>query len=93
MASVSIGGVSLKSLINHSLNGFWSHVVWVGVVRRAVSDVHRAGTRVHIPARGGSEAHNGPPDSILSHKPKPLEKHRPPPPQSVWSLDKLSYPP
>ncbi|GJY26426.1 hypothetical protein Tco_0401152 [Tanacetum coccineum] len=33
MASVSIGRVSHKSLINHSLNGFWSHVVWVGVVR------------------------------------------------------------
>ncbi|GJY15109.1 hypothetical protein Tco_0385531 [Tanacetum coccineum] len=46
-----------------------------------VSDVHEAGTRVHIPAHGGSEAHNGPPDSILSHEPKPLEKHRPPPPQ------------
>ncbi|GJW76644.1 hypothetical protein Tco_0138326, partial [Tanacetum coccineum] len=47
----------------------------------AVSDVNRAGTRVHIPAHGGSEAHNGPTDSILSHEPKPLEKHRPPPPQ------------
>ncbi|GJV74497.1 hypothetical protein Tco_1506081 [Tanacetum coccineum] len=40
----------------------------------AVSDVHGAGTRVHIPAHGGSEAHNGPPDSILSHKPNPLGK-------------------
>ncbi|GKD12182.1 hypothetical protein Tco_1196589, partial [Tanacetum coccineum] len=30
----------------------------------AISDVHGAGTRVHIPAHGGSEAHNGPPDSI-----------------------------
>ncbi|GKF80878.1 hypothetical protein Tco_0239480, partial [Tanacetum coccineum] len=38
-------------------------------------------TRVHIPAHGVSEAHNGPSDSILSHKPKPLGKHRPPPPQ------------
>ncbi|GJR18161.1 hypothetical protein Tco_0966688 [Tanacetum coccineum] len=37
MASVSIGGVSQKSLINHSLNGFWSHVVWVGVVRRVLT--------------------------------------------------------
>ncbi|GJT85229.1 hypothetical protein Tco_1066946 [Tanacetum coccineum] len=33
VASISIGGVSQKSLINHSLDGFWSHVVWVGVVR------------------------------------------------------------
>ncbi|GKA69142.1 hypothetical protein Tco_0775206 [Tanacetum coccineum] len=45
-----------------------------------VSDVHGAETRVHIPAHGGFEAHNGPPDSILSHEPKPLGKHRPPPP-------------
>ncbi|GJR38104.1 hypothetical protein Tco_1213788 [Tanacetum coccineum] len=39
MACVSIGGVSLKSLINHSLDGFWSHVVWVGVASRATFDV------------------------------------------------------
>ncbi|GKC91744.1 hypothetical protein Tco_1152393, partial [Tanacetum coccineum] len=44
----------------------------------AVSDVHGAGTRVHIPALGGSEAQNRPPDSILSHEPKPLGKHRHP---------------
>ncbi|GJT52837.1 hypothetical protein Tco_0978994, partial [Tanacetum coccineum] len=58
----------------------------------AVSDVHGAETRVHIPAHGGSEAQNGQPDSIFSHEPKPLGKHRPPPPQSVWSPDELSYP-
>ncbi|GKE40374.1 hypothetical protein Tco_1463779, partial [Tanacetum coccineum] len=46
----------------------------------AVSDVHGDETRVHIHAHGGSEAHNGPPDLILSYKPKPLGKHRPPPP-------------
>ncbi|GKD92695.1 hypothetical protein Tco_1372532, partial [Tanacetum coccineum] len=46
-----------------------------------VSDVHGAGIHVHIPAHGGSEAHNRLPDSILSHEPKPLRKHRPPPPQ------------
>ncbi|GJU48645.1 hypothetical protein Tco_1218200 [Tanacetum coccineum] len=34
-----------------------------------------------IPAHGVSEAHNGSPHSILSHEPKPLGKHRPPPPQ------------
>nr|GEU86136.1 retrotransposon protein, putative, Ty3-gypsy subclass [Tanacetum cinerariifolium] len=33
VGSVSIGGVSQKGLINHSLNRLWSHVVWVGVVR------------------------------------------------------------
>ncbi|GKF15370.1 hypothetical protein Tco_0056832, partial [Tanacetum coccineum] len=58
----------------------------------AVSDVHGVGTHVHIPAHGGSEAHNGPPGSILSHEPKPLGKHRSPPPQSVLSPDEISYP-
>ncbi|GKD93851.1 hypothetical protein Tco_1373688 [Tanacetum coccineum] len=57
------------------------------------SDVPGSRTRVHTPAHGGSEAHNGLPDSILPNEPKPLEKHRPPPPQSVLSPDKLSYPP
>ncbi|GJW03062.1 hypothetical protein Tco_1561918 [Tanacetum coccineum] len=37
MASISISGVSQKSLINHSLDGFWSHVVWVGVVRSVLT--------------------------------------------------------
>ncbi|GKC86715.1 hypothetical protein Tco_1147364, partial [Tanacetum coccineum] len=59
----------------------------------AVSDVHGAGTRVHIPAHGVSEAYNGPPDSILSHEPKPLGKHRPPPLQYVPSPGESSYPP
>nr|GFB52563.1 hypothetical protein [Tanacetum cinerariifolium] len=40
-------------------------------------------TRVHIPAHDGSEAHNELPDLILSNEPKPLRKHRPPPPQSA----------
>ncbi|GKC97790.1 hypothetical protein Tco_1168065 [Tanacetum coccineum] len=57
-----------------------------------VSDVHGAGTRVHIPAHGRSEAHNGPLDSVLSHQPKPLGKHRPPPLQLVLSPNELSYP-
>ncbi|GKA78871.1 hypothetical protein Tco_0785408 [Tanacetum coccineum] len=59
----------------------------------AVSDVPGSGTRVHTPAHGGFEAHNGLPDSILPNEPKPLGKHRPPPPQSVLSPDELSYPP
>ncbi|GJR70214.1 hypothetical protein Tco_0016279 [Tanacetum coccineum] len=59
----------------------------------AVSDVHGAETRVHIPAHGGSGAQNELPDSIISHEPKPLRKHMPPPPQSVWSPDELFYPP
>ncbi|GJV35085.1 hypothetical protein Tco_1407562 [Tanacetum coccineum] len=44
-----------------------------------LSNVHGAESRVHTPAHSGSEALNGPPDSVLSHKPKPLGKHRPPP--------------
>ncbi|GJW18084.1 hypothetical protein Tco_0025520 [Tanacetum coccineum] len=36
MASISIGGVSQKSLINHSLNGFRSHVVWLSSAALAV---------------------------------------------------------
>nr|GEY86189.1 hypothetical protein [Tanacetum cinerariifolium] len=36
VASVYIGGVSQKGLINHGLNGLWSHVVWVGVVKRDI---------------------------------------------------------
>ncbi|GKA55896.1 hypothetical protein Tco_0754968 [Tanacetum coccineum] len=125
VACVSIGGVSLKSLINHSLDGFWSHVVWVGVVRRvlatrsacrpslvsclsslgesvpyapnayvvAVPDVPGYGSRVHTHDHGGSEAPDGSPDSILSSEPKPLGKHRPPPPQSILSPGESSYPP
>ncbi|GKA51831.1 hypothetical protein Tco_0745027 [Tanacetum coccineum] len=45
MACVSIGGVSLKSLINHSLDGLWSHVVWVGVASRGV--MSSSGRRCH----------------------------------------------
>ncbi|GJZ38215.1 hypothetical protein Tco_0584406, partial [Tanacetum coccineum] len=55
--------------------------------------VYGARTRVHIPTHGRSKAHNGPPDSILSHDPKPLGKHRPPPLQLILSPDELSYPP
>ncbi|GKC87815.1 hypothetical protein Tco_1148464, partial [Tanacetum coccineum] len=36
VASLSIGGVSQKSLVNHCLDGFWSHVVWVGVVNSGI---------------------------------------------------------
>ncbi|GKF55525.1 hypothetical protein Tco_0165865, partial [Tanacetum coccineum] len=47
----------------------------------AVSDVPRSRSRVHTHGHGGSEAHDGLPDLILSSEPKPLGKHRPPPPQ------------
>ncbi|GKB14107.1 hypothetical protein Tco_0848030 [Tanacetum coccineum] len=92
-------GQSLKALPSQpAASGSESHVPGVGSESEypgtvVVSDVHGAETRVHIPVHGGSEAHNGPPNSILSHEPKPLRKHKPPPPQSVWSPDELSYPP
>ncbi|GJT73023.1 hypothetical protein Tco_1032309 [Tanacetum coccineum] len=60
---------------------------------RPAASGSEAETRVHIPAHGGPGAQNELPGSILSHESKPLEKHRPPPPQSVWSPDELSYPP
>ncbi|GKF81398.1 hypothetical protein Tco_0240000, partial [Tanacetum coccineum] len=47
----------------------------------AVFDVPGSGSRVHTHGHGGSEAHDGLHDSILSSEPKPLRKHRPPPPQ------------
>nr|GEX71527.1 reverse transcriptase domain-containing protein [Tanacetum cinerariifolium] len=40
VAFVSVGEVSQKGLINHSLNGLWSHVVWVSVVRRDIRSLY-----------------------------------------------------
>ncbi|GKB34063.1 hypothetical protein Tco_0879005, partial [Tanacetum coccineum] len=56
---------------------------------QSVASGSEAGTRLHTPAYGGFETHDGPSDSILSSEPKPLGKHRPPPPQSVWSPEEL----
>ncbi|GJV74432.1 hypothetical protein Tco_1506016 [Tanacetum coccineum] len=92
-------GQSLEALLSQlATSGSESHVP--GVVSEeeyhitiVVSDEHGAETRVHIPAYGGSEAHNGLSDSILLHESKPLGRHRPPLPKSVWSPNELSYPP
>ncbi|GKD25776.1 hypothetical protein Tco_1231990 [Tanacetum coccineum] len=51
------------------------------------------GSHVHTHDHGGSEALDGSPNSILSSKPKPLGKHRPPPSQSILSPRESSYPP
>ncbi|GJX28710.1 hypothetical protein Tco_0236789 [Tanacetum coccineum] len=83
VASISIGGVSQKSLVNHCLDGFWSHVVWVGVVNRGVPV--RWVTRMYTHDHDGSEAPDELHDSILSSEPKPFKKHRPPPPLSILS--------
>ncbi|GKE01764.1 hypothetical protein Tco_1389747 [Tanacetum coccineum] len=50
-------------------------------------------SHVHIHDHDGSEAPDESPDSILSSEPKPLEKHRPPPPPSILSPGESSYPP
>ncbi|GJT89865.1 hypothetical protein Tco_1078710 [Tanacetum coccineum] len=53
------------------------------------------GDRSHVHTRDhdGSEALDESPDSILSSEPKPLGKHRPPPPPSILSPGESSYPP
>ncbi|GJZ62508.1 hypothetical protein Tco_0618645 [Tanacetum coccineum] len=51
------------------------------------------GSRVHTHDHDRSEALDESPDSILSSKPKPLGKHRPPRPPSILSPRESSYPP
>ncbi|GJV63418.1 hypothetical protein Tco_1474246 [Tanacetum coccineum] len=131
VASIPIGGVSQESLVDHCLDGFGGHVVWVGVVdwrvwsssgcsannsvrhvanlsllssddsesfyhlspwrlrsvsrTIAVSGVPVDRSHVHTHDHDGSEAPDELPDSIPSNEPKPLGKHRPPPPPSIRS--------
>ncbi|GJV26218.1 hypothetical protein Tco_1378913, partial [Tanacetum coccineum] len=59
----------------------------------AVSGVPGDGSRMHTHDHDGSGAPDESPDSILSSKPKPLGKHRPPPPPSILSSGESSYPP
>ncbi|GKG24233.1 hypothetical protein Tco_0392269 [Tanacetum coccineum] len=59
----------------------------------AVYGVPRDGSRVHTQDHDGSEAPDESLDSILSSEPKPLGKHRPPPPLSIPSPEESSYPP
>ncbi|GKE55411.1 hypothetical protein Tco_1494596 [Tanacetum coccineum] len=56
-------------------------------------DVPGGGSRMHTHDHNGSEAPDGSSDSILSSEPKPLRKHRPPPPPSILSPRESSYPP
>ncbi|GKG53027.1 hypothetical protein Tco_0552295, partial [Tanacetum coccineum] len=58
-----------------------------------VPDVPGYGSHVYTHDHGGSEAPNRLLDSLLSSEPKPLGKHRFPPPQSILSLGESSYPP
>nr|GFD27849.1 hypothetical protein [Tanacetum cinerariifolium] len=107
--TVNVDDTSLKAMVAIDGAGFdWSYMaddeVPTNMALRAfldseylaavaVSDVPGSRTHVYIPAHGGSEAHNELPDSILSNVPKPLEKHKPPSSQSIWSPNGLSYPP
>ncbi|GJR22796.1 hypothetical protein Tco_0971323 [Tanacetum coccineum] len=59
----------------------------------AVSGVPGDRSHVHTHDHDGSEAPDESPDSILSSGPKPLGKHRPPPPPSILSPRESSYPP
>ncbi|GJZ44251.1 hypothetical protein Tco_0591506 [Tanacetum coccineum] len=76
------------SLISRLMSLITRRVSAISVV---VPDVPGYGPRVHTHDHDGSEAPNGSPDSILSSVPKPLGKHRPPPPPSILSLGESSY--
>ncbi|GJV26206.1 hypothetical protein Tco_1378901 [Tanacetum coccineum] len=56
-------------------------------------DVPGYESRVHTHDHDGSEAPDRSPDSILSSKPKPLGKPKPPPLPSILSPRESSYPP
>ncbi|GKD17811.1 hypothetical protein Tco_1206969 [Tanacetum coccineum] len=62
-------------------------------LRCSVSDVLGSGSHVNTHDHGGSESHDELADLILSSKPKPLGKYRPPPPPSILSPRESSYPP
>ncbi|GJX06942.1 putative reverse transcriptase domain-containing protein [Tanacetum coccineum] len=82
VASISMVEFRREKELGHSLLGsVWSHVVWAV----AVSGVPEDGSRVHTHDHDGSEAPDESPDSILSSEPKPLGKHRHPPPPSILS--------
>nr|GEV45466.1 putative reverse transcriptase domain-containing protein [Tanacetum cinerariifolium] len=65
MTPESVQAMIDQALLQNSTNEDESYTL-------AVSNVHGAGTRMHIPAHSGSEAHNELPDSILPNEPKPL---------------------
>ncbi|GKF18644.1 hypothetical protein Tco_0063562 [Tanacetum coccineum] len=68
----------LSSHVSHHLENLY-HLYLTSTITIAVSDVPGSGSRVHTHGHGGSKAHDGLSDSILSSDPKPLGKHRPPP--------------
>ncbi|GJT00607.1 hypothetical protein Tco_0821776 [Tanacetum coccineum] len=59
--------------------------MWTTLEDLTMSDVPGDGSHVHTHDHDGSEAPDESPDSILSSEPKPLGKHRPPPPPSILS--------
>ncbi|GKG33832.1 hypothetical protein Tco_0433991, partial [Tanacetum coccineum] len=69
------------------------HLGLTPTITVAVSGVPEDGSRVHTHDHDRSEAPDESLNSVLLSKPKPLGKHRPPPPPSILSPEELSYPP
>ncbi|GKG02352.1 hypothetical protein Tco_0309988 [Tanacetum coccineum] len=69
------------------------HLCLTSTITVALSGVPEDGSHVHTHDHDGSEAPDELSDSILSSEPKPLGKHRPPPPPSILSPRESSYPP
>ncbi|GJY48273.1 hypothetical protein Tco_0438229 [Tanacetum coccineum] len=76
------------SLISRLISLMTQRVSTISIV---VSDVPGDGSRVHTHHHDGSEAPDESPDLILSSEPKPLRKHKPPPPPSILSPRESSY--
>ncbi|GKG09070.1 hypothetical protein Tco_0334902 [Tanacetum coccineum] len=67
------------------------HLCLMPKVTVDVFDVPRNRSRVHTHDHDRSEAPDESPNSILFSEPKPLGKHRPPPPPSILSPGESSY--
>ncbi|GJT19755.1 hypothetical protein Tco_0878461 [Tanacetum coccineum] len=78
---------SCLSLLEESL------LFTLGAYAITMPDVPGYKSRVNRHDHNVSGAPAGSPDSILSNEPKPLWKHRPPPPPSILSPGESSYPP
>ncbi|GJZ37202.1 hypothetical protein Tco_0583393 [Tanacetum coccineum] len=67
------------------------HLVLMPMVTIAVFGVPGDESRVHTHDHDVSDAPDESPNSILLSEPKPLRKHRPPPPPSIPSPRESSY--
>ncbi|GJW09838.1 hypothetical protein Tco_1575665 [Tanacetum coccineum] len=69
------------------------HLVLAPTITVAMFGVPGDRSHVHTHDHDGPEAPDESPDLILSSEPKPLGKHRLPPPPSILSPGESSYPP